>query len=196
MNVPLLSVVIALVNGPRSVIECLNTLTSQKDGIAHEVLVLDHGGEATPNKIFRRCAQEVQLIPVEACPSIPKLGAIGIVTKIRLLAILKDPCNLPPCLIPHAGAAGVIIAFPSISDVTAALRGRFPGFRFVRSPADARVLLLQGLGVQEARGRLIGIFEDTWRPLLRRRARLPVAHEVRRGGRRLRLPRDEDAHRH
>jgi hypothetical protein len=197
MNAPLISVVIASVNVPPSVIECLNTLTSQKNGIAYEVLVLEHGGEATPSKIYRRFAQsEVQFVPVKACTSIPKLRAIGIGTKTRMLAVLEDHCNVPSGLMPHADAAAVSLAFRSISDVTAVLGGRFPGFRLVRGPADARFWLRQGLRVQEARGRPIGMLEDSWLLLLRRRARPPVTHEVRCGGRRLRLPRDEDAHRH
>jgi hypothetical protein len=47
MNASFISVVVASVNGPPSIIQCLDTLTSQKDGIAYEVLLVGRCGEVT-----------------------------------------------------------------------------------------------------------------------------------------------------
>jgi GT2 family glycosyltransferase len=98
MNDPLISVVIASVNGPPAILECLDALTRQEGEIAYEVLVVDRCGEATRSEIQRRFRQpEIRLIPAEGFPSIPKLRAIGIAAaKGRLIAILEDHCNVPP----------------------------------------------------------------------------------------------------
>ena len=98
MNDPLISVVIASVNGPPAIHECLDALTRQEGEIAYEVLVVDRCGEATRDEIQRRFTQpEIRLVAVEGFPSIPKLRAIGIAAaKGRLIAILEDHCNVPP----------------------------------------------------------------------------------------------------
>jgi glycosyltransferase involved in cell wall biosynthesis len=95
---PLVSVVIASVNGMPSIGECLEALTAQAGGIRYEVLVVDRCGEQTRGDIRRRFSQpEIHVIPVDICESIPKLRAIGMASaKGRLIAILEDHCNVPP----------------------------------------------------------------------------------------------------
>ncbi len=98
LNGPLISVVIASVNGMPSIGECLEALTKQQSDIRYEVLVVDRCGEKTRDEILRRFSQpEIRLIPVEGCESIPKLRALGMSTAHgRLIAILEDHCNVPP----------------------------------------------------------------------------------------------------
>jgi len=98
LNGPLISVVIASVNGMPSIGECLEALTKQQSDIRYEVLVVDRCGEKTRDEIRRRFSQpEIRLIPVEGCESIPKLRALGMSTAHgRLIAILEDHCNVPP----------------------------------------------------------------------------------------------------
>lgn len=98
MNDPLISIVIASVNGPPAIHECLDALTRQEGEIPYEVLVVDRCGDATRNEIERRFTQpEIRLIPTERFPSIPKLRAIGIAAaRGRLIGILEDHCNVPP----------------------------------------------------------------------------------------------------
>jgi GT2 family glycosyltransferase len=97
-EVPLISVVIASVNGMPCVGECLEALTKQQGDIRYEILVVDRCGEKTRNAIRGRFSQpEIRLIPVEGCQSIPKLRALGMAAaKGRLIAILEDHCNVPP----------------------------------------------------------------------------------------------------
>jgi GT2 family glycosyltransferase len=98
LNGPLISVVIASVNGMPSIGECLEALTKQQSDIRYEVLVVDRCGEKTRDEIRRRFSQpEIRLIPVEGCESIPKLRALGMSgAHGRLIAILEDHCNVPP----------------------------------------------------------------------------------------------------
>jgi GT2 family glycosyltransferase len=94
---PLVSVVIASVNGMPSIGECLEALTEQQGDIRYEVVVVDRCGEKTRDGIRRRFSQpEIRLIAVEGCESIPKLRALGMAAaKGRLIAILEDHCNVP-----------------------------------------------------------------------------------------------------
>ena len=50
---PLISVVIASVNGMPSIGECLEALTEQRGDIRYEVLVVDRCGEKTRDEIRR-----------------------------------------------------------------------------------------------------------------------------------------------
>lgn len=95
---PLISVVIASVNGMPWIGECLTALTQQRGNISYEILVVDRCGEETRQQIRRRFAQsKVRLIPTEGSPSIPKLRAIGMAAaQGRLIGILEDHCNVPP----------------------------------------------------------------------------------------------------
>jgi GT2 family glycosyltransferase len=94
---PLISVVIASVNGMPSIGECLEALTKQHGDIRYEVLVVDRCEEKTREEIRHRFSQpQIRLIPVEGAPSIPKLRAIGIAAANgRMIAILEDHCNVP-----------------------------------------------------------------------------------------------------
>jgi GT2 family glycosyltransferase len=108
---PILSVVIASVNGMPAIGECLEALMSQEGGVTCEVLVVDRCGEATREEIRRRFPQpEIRLIPMEGRSSIPRLRAIGMGrARGRLVAILEDHCMVPPTwfqTIVRADAAG------------------------------------------------------------------------------------------
>jgi glycosyltransferase involved in cell wall biosynthesis len=110
-NSPLISVVIASVNGMSSIGECLDALTQQQGNIRYEVLVVDRCGEKTREQIRRRFPQsEIQLVEVAGHPSIPKLRAMGIArARGQLIAILEDHCNVPPawfCTIIRSHEAG------------------------------------------------------------------------------------------
>jgi Glycosyl transferase family 2 len=95
---PFISVVIASVNGFPWIGACLAALTTQRGGIAYEILVLDRCGEKVREEIRRRFSQpEIRVIPVEGYPSIPKLRAIGMdAARGRMIGILEDHCNVPP----------------------------------------------------------------------------------------------------
>lgn len=98
MNRPLISVVIASVNGLPWIIECLRALTSQEGDLSFEILLMDRCDERTRAEIRARFPQpEVQLIPIEGEPSIPKLRALGMGrAQGMMIAILEDHCNVPP----------------------------------------------------------------------------------------------------
>ena len=95
---PFISVVIASVNGFPWIGACLAALTTQRGGIAYEVLVLDRCGEKVRAEIRRQFPQsEIRVMPVEGYPSIPKLRAIGMAAAHgRMIGILEDHCNVPP----------------------------------------------------------------------------------------------------
>ena len=95
---PLVSVIIASVNGLPSIVECLAALVNQKAGVPYEVLVLDCCDQRTRDEIRRLFPQpEVRLIPMEERLSIPKLRALGMTrARGRMIAILEDHCNVGP----------------------------------------------------------------------------------------------------
>ena len=95
---PFISVVIASVNGFPWIGACLAALTTQRGGIAYEVLVLDRCGEKVREEIRRQFGQtEIRVIPVEGYPSIPKLRGLGMAAaRGRMIGILEDHCNVPP----------------------------------------------------------------------------------------------------
>ena len=95
---PLVSVVIASVNGLPWIVECLDALVNQEGDISYEVLVVDCCDEKTRDEVRRRFPQhQVKLIEVEGRPSIPKLRAIGMArARGRMIAILEDHCNVAP----------------------------------------------------------------------------------------------------
>lgn len=97
-NKPLVSVVIASVNGLPSIVECLEALASQTGDTPYEALVVDCCDEQTRQAIRERFhPPTVKLIPVEERLSIPKLRAIGMQQATgRMIAILEDHCNVCP----------------------------------------------------------------------------------------------------
>ena len=69
---PLVSVVIASVNGLPSIAECVDALVHQEGNVPYEVLVVDCCGDETRSELRRRFPQpQVHLIPVAGRPSIP-----------------------------------------------------------------------------------------------------------------------------
>ncbi len=95
---PFISVVIASVNGFPWIGACLAALTTQRGGIAYEILVMDRCGDQVRAEISRLFPRsEIRVMPVEGYPSIPKLRAIGMAAaRGRMIGILEDHCNVPP----------------------------------------------------------------------------------------------------
>ena len=97
MREPLVSVVIASVNGLPFIEECLDALMAQDGSTPYEVVVVDCCGEATRRKIRTYPEDRVQLLAVEGRPSIPRLRALGMVrARGQMVAILEDHCNVVP----------------------------------------------------------------------------------------------------
>jgi glycosyltransferase involved in cell wall biosynthesis len=95
---PLVSVVIASVNGEPSILECLQALVDQQTTVSYEVLVVDCCGEKLRSLIRRKFLQpEIQIIGCEQRLSIPRLRAIGMSkAKGKMVAVLEDHCNVAP----------------------------------------------------------------------------------------------------
>ena len=103
---PLISVVIASVNGLPSIRECLEALTQQDTETLYEVLVVDCCDEATREVIRSFPEPTVRLFPVEGRPSIPRLRALGMAAaRGEMIAILEDHCNVVPTWIEHLARA-------------------------------------------------------------------------------------------
>lgn len=93
MSEPLVSVVIASVNGLPVLAECLEALMRQEGSVKAEILVADRCGEATRQELLRRFPS-VRLLPAAAGTPIPALRAMAAATaRGRLVAVLEDHCN-------------------------------------------------------------------------------------------------------
>jgi glycosyltransferase involved in cell wall biosynthesis len=91
---PLVSVVIASVNGLPAIAECLDALARQEGGPEAEVLVVDRCGEET-RRALRGRFPDVQVIAADAGTSVPALRALGMArAKGRMIAVLEDHCNV------------------------------------------------------------------------------------------------------
>lgn len=96
MSAPVVSVVIASVNGLPAIAECLDALTRQEGGVSAEILVADRCGEAV-RAVLRARFPQVTLIAMAADTSIPALRAAAMArARGRLVAILEDHCNADP----------------------------------------------------------------------------------------------------
>lgn len=95
---PLVSVVIASVNGIDLLTECLEHLVRQEGGHPYEVLVVDRCGETLRQDLKRRFPQpEIQVFAAPEGTSIPKLRAMGMTqARGKTVAILEDHCNVNP----------------------------------------------------------------------------------------------------
>lgn len=93
---PLVSVVIASVNGMPSIGECLDHLVLQGGGHLYEVFVVDRCGEGLRQEVKRRFPQpEIRVIAAPEGTSIPKLRALGMAAANgKTIAILEDHCNV------------------------------------------------------------------------------------------------------
>lgn len=93
---PLVSVVIASVNGMPALGECVGHLFAQEGGHACEVLVVDRCGEAVRAELARRFPRpELRVIAAPPGTSIPRLRAIGMAqARGRAVATLEDHCNV------------------------------------------------------------------------------------------------------
>jgi GT2 family glycosyltransferase len=91
---PLVSVVIACVNGLPAIAECLEHLTRQEGSVEAELLVVDRCGEQT-RSVLRSRFPGAQVIAAEPGTSIPALRAVGMArARGRMVAILEDHCNV------------------------------------------------------------------------------------------------------
>jgi glycosyltransferase involved in cell wall biosynthesis len=91
---PLVSVVIACVNGMPFIGECIDHLSDQEGNIPAEIIVADRCGESVRQEIRRRYPQVV-LVEADAHATIPKLRAMGMaVARGEMIAILEDHCNV------------------------------------------------------------------------------------------------------
>lgn len=111
---PLVSVVIASVNGLPAIEECLQALMDQEGEVPYEVVVVDCC-DATTRETIRTFVEQgpgerVRLLEVEGRPSIPRLRALGMAaSRGRMIAILEDHCNVVPGwveVVARAHAAG------------------------------------------------------------------------------------------
>jgi GT2 family glycosyltransferase len=93
---PLVSVVIASVNGLPAIAECLEALTRQDGAGEAEIVVVDRCGEQTRSALRARFPS-AQVVAAEAGTSIPALRALGMDrARGRMVAILEDHCNVGP----------------------------------------------------------------------------------------------------
>ena len=93
---PLVSVVIASVNGLPAIGECLEALTHQDGGVEAEIVVVDRCGEETRSALRARFPS-AQVVAADAGASIPALRALGMArARGRMVAILEDHCNVGP----------------------------------------------------------------------------------------------------
>jgi GT2 family glycosyltransferase len=93
---PLVSVVIASVNGRPAIDECLEALARQEGGEAAEILVVDRCGEETRAAVRARFPA-VQVVAADRGTSIPALRAMGMArARGAMVAILEDHCNVQP----------------------------------------------------------------------------------------------------
>lgn len=95
---PLISVIIASVNGLPYIARCLDALVNQQGRVDYEVLVVDCTDASTRSQLRARFPQpEIRLIEAEGRPSIPKLRALGLArARGQVIAILEDHCNVHP----------------------------------------------------------------------------------------------------
>jgi GT2 family glycosyltransferase len=93
---PLVSVVIACVNGLPAIAECLEALGHQEGSVGCEALVMDRCGAETREALRARFPWAT-IVAVEGRPSVPALRAMGIArARGHLVAILEDHCNVSP----------------------------------------------------------------------------------------------------
>lgn len=109
---PLVSVVIACVNGLPHVIEAVDALVGQDGNVPAEVIVVDRCGRAVRDALRARFpGPEVVILDGGAGTSIPRLRAIGMnAARGKMVAILEDHCNVMPGwlqTIARAHASGV-----------------------------------------------------------------------------------------
>jgi glycosyltransferase involved in cell wall biosynthesis len=91
---PLVSVVIACVNGLPSIDECVAHLLDQDADVPAEIIVVDACGPSV-RSVLRDKYPNLVLIEADHTRSIPKLRAIGMAAaKGCLIAILEDHCNV------------------------------------------------------------------------------------------------------
>lgn len=91
---PLVSVVIACVNGLPSIAECIDHLSDQEGNIPAEIIVADRCGPQVRD-VLRQRYPHVVLLEGQPHDTIPKLRAMGMAAaRGRMIAILEDHCNV------------------------------------------------------------------------------------------------------
>lgn len=95
---PLISVVIASVNGCLHLENCLTALLHQQGDIDHEILVVARSGDSTVSVIRERLSlPRVRWIAGDTRASIPHLRALGMArARGEMIAVLEDHCRAAP----------------------------------------------------------------------------------------------------
>jgi GT2 family glycosyltransferase len=95
---PLVSVVLASVNGLPYIADCVQALLRQEGDVPAEVIVVDRCGPGLRAALRERFPQKcVRVVEADAGDSIPRLRAIGVAqARGRLIAITEDHCVVPP----------------------------------------------------------------------------------------------------
>lgn len=92
---PLVSVVIASVNGADAIGACLQALLAQRTNRSFEIVVADRCGLATTEAVPAFADGRVRWVSASPSTSIPRLRAMAMkVATGRLVAILEDHCNV------------------------------------------------------------------------------------------------------
>lgn len=93
---PSLSVVIASVNGPPMILECLEGLRAQRGQVSAEVIVVDVTGDQTVRLIAERFPW-AEVVAVPERRTIPQLRTIGLKrSRGEIIAIIEDHCVADP----------------------------------------------------------------------------------------------------
>jgi GT2 family glycosyltransferase len=95
-SAPTLSVIIASVNGPPMIVECLEALQAQRGAVDAEVIVVDVTGDQTVRLITERFPW-AKVVPVAERRTIPQLRAMGLAqSRGEIAAIIEDHCMADP----------------------------------------------------------------------------------------------------
>jgi glycosyltransferase involved in cell wall biosynthesis len=94
---PLISVVVASVNGPESLATCLRALLAQDTVRVYEVVVADRCGAAVSDLLRSLDDSRIHSIEAPSSSSIPYLRALAMaIARGQLVAILEDHCTVRP----------------------------------------------------------------------------------------------------
>lgn len=93
-SAPVLSVIVASVNGPPMIEECLAALAAQRGDVAAEVIVVDVTGGETVRHLEREFPW-VELVAFAERRTIPELRAAGLArSRGEIVAVIEDHCNV------------------------------------------------------------------------------------------------------
>jgi glycosyltransferase involved in cell wall biosynthesis len=94
---PVLSVIVASVNGQPMLGKCLAALLDQDSDLPYEIVVADRCGGAVAGWLAEQPDPRVRSVAAPPASSIPHLRALGMAAaRAPLVAILEDHCNVVP----------------------------------------------------------------------------------------------------